>query len=53
MSIGLVDFNSISGMLHHVGMRGRAKVLPHNQETANRIFKKYCGCMISPITFVA
>jgi hypothetical protein len=43
VAIGFVDFNPVSGMLHHVGMRGTAEVLPHNQETAKRIIQKYCG----------
>jgi len=43
VAIGFVDFNPVSGMLHHVGMRGTAEVLPYKQETARRIIQKYCG----------
>jgi hypothetical protein len=42
-AIGFVDFDPDSGMLHHVGMRGTAAVLPFDPEIARRIFRKYCG----------
>jgi hypothetical protein len=42
-AIGVVDFDPASGVLHHVGMRGTADVLPYDPDSARRIIQKYCG----------
>lgn len=43
VALGVVDFDPASGMLHHVGMRGTAEVLPYDRDIARRIIRKYCG----------
>jgi hypothetical protein len=43
VAIGFVDFDPASGMLHHVGMRGTADVLPYDSSISRRIVQKYCG----------
>ena len=38
-----VDFDASSGLVHHVGMRGRAGVEDWNEERAKRILRHYLG----------
>jgi pyridoxamine 5'-phosphate oxidase-like protein len=43
-AIGMVDFDCQSGLVQHVGMRGRATVEPFDPEVARRLFARYLGC---------
>ena len=42
-AIGVVDWRPASGLSQHVGLRGRAEVLPFDPAVARTIFKKYFG----------
>ena len=42
-ALGIVDWNLATGLCHHVGMRGRAEVLPFDPEVARTIFRRYFG----------
>lgn len=42
-SIGIVDFNIGTGLVHHVGFRGRAVLLPQETERVKRLFNRYMG----------
>jgi hypothetical protein len=42
-ALGIVDWNPASGLSHHVGIRGRAEVLPFDREVARTIFRRYFG----------
>jgi hypothetical protein len=42
-ALGIVDWNPASGLSHHVGIRGRAEVLPFDREVATTIFRRYFG----------
>ena len=42
-ALGIVDWDLASGLCHHVGMRGRAEVLPFDPEVARTIFRRYFG----------
>jgi hypothetical protein len=42
-AIAFVDFDASSGLVHHVGMRGRASVEDWNKERAKRILRRYLG----------
>ncbi len=42
-AIGIVDWNPATGLSHHVGLRGRAEVLPFDPAVARTIFRKYFG----------
>jgi len=42
-AIGIVDWSLTTGRCHHVGMRGRAEVLPFDPEMARTIFRRYFG----------
>ena len=42
-AIGIVDWDLASGRCHHVGMRGRATVLPFDPAVARTIFRRYFG----------
>jgi nitroimidazol reductase NimA-like FMN-containing flavoprotein (pyridoxamine 5'-phosphate oxidase superfamily) len=39
----MVDFDRHRGMVHHVGMRGRATVAPFDRERALRLLRRYLG----------
>ena len=43
MCLGIVDWEPATGLSHHVGMRGRAEVLPFDRATAKTIFRRYFG----------
>jgi methenyltetrahydromethanopterin cyclohydrolase len=38
-----VDFERSSGLVQHVGFRGRAHLLPHDAEKLRRLLKRYLG----------
>jgi Pyridoxamine 5'-phosphate oxidase len=42
-ALALVDFDRESGRVHHVGMRGRARVCPFDRERARRLLARYLG----------
>lgn len=42
-AIGIVDWDPASGLSQHVGLRGRAEVLPFDTAVARTIFGKYFG----------
>jgi hypothetical protein len=42
-AVGVVDFDRRRGLVHHVGMRGRATVAPFDPERAARLLARYLG----------
>jgi pyridoxamine 5'-phosphate oxidase-like protein len=42
-AIGIVDFDRGTGLVQHVGMRGRATVEPFDAERARRLLTRYIG----------
>jgi hypothetical protein len=42
-ALGIVDWDLATGCSHHVGIRGRAEVLPFDREMARTIFRRYFG----------
>jgi Pyridoxamine 5'-phosphate oxidase len=42
-AIGIVDFDLGRGLVHHVGMRGRASVEPFDADRASRLLRRYLG----------
>jgi hypothetical protein len=42
-AIGIVDFDRTAGLVHHVGMRGRATVEPFDPNRARRLLTRYLG----------
>jgi hypothetical protein len=42
-AIGIVDWDLATGLNQHVGLRGRAEVVPFDAEKAKTIFRKYFG----------
>jgi hypothetical protein len=42
-ALGIVDWDPATGRSHHVGMRGRAEVVPHDPAMARTIFRRYFG----------
>jgi hypothetical protein len=42
-ALGVVDWNPGTGLSHHVGLRGRAEVLPFDTAMARTIFRRYFG----------
>jgi hypothetical protein len=42
-ALGIVDWEPATGLSHHVGMRGRAEVLPFDRAMAKTIFRRYFG----------
>jgi hypothetical protein len=42
-AIGIVDFDVERGLVHHVGMRGRATVEPFDPDRATRLLRRYLG----------
>ncbi|HEY0379095.1 MAG TPA: pyridoxamine 5'-phosphate oxidase family protein [Pyrinomonadaceae bacterium] len=42
-AVGVVDFDASTGLVRHVGFRGRASLRPHDEEKAARIFSRYMG----------
>jgi hypothetical protein len=42
-ALGIVDWDRHSGRSHHVGLRGRAEVLPFDVGMARTIFRRYFG----------
>src|SRR5262245_18513072 len=42
-AIGIVDWDPGTGRSHHVGLRGKAEVLPFDPAMARTIFRRYFG----------
>jgi hypothetical protein len=42
-ALGIVDWDPATGLSQHVGMRGRAEVLPFDRAMARTIFRRYFG----------
>jgi Pyridoxamine 5'-phosphate oxidase len=42
-AISIVDFDLQRGLVHHVGMRGRASVEPFDPDRATRLLRRYLG----------
>jgi hypothetical protein len=42
-AIGIVDFDLLTGLVQHVGFRGRAIVEPHDKSRAKRLLSRYLG----------
>jgi hypothetical protein len=42
-AIAFVDFDVSTGLVHHVGMRGRASVEDWNKDRAKQILRRYLG----------
>ena len=42
-ALGIVDWDAATGLSHHVGLRGRAEVLPLDAAMARTIFRRYFG----------
>jgi pyridoxamine 5'-phosphate oxidase-like protein len=42
-AVGIVDFDRASGLVQHVGMRGRATVEPFDENRARRLLRRYLG----------
>lgn len=40
-AISIVDFDMMKGIVHHVGLRGTATILPFDAERAKRILRRY------------
>jgi hypothetical protein len=42
-ALGIVDWRPATGLSQHVGIRGRAEVLPFDPDKARAVFRKYFG----------
>lgn len=42
-ALGIVDFDVATGLVQHVGFRGRARLLPHDRERLQRLLRRYLG----------
>lgn len=42
-AVGVVEFDGSTGLVHHVGLRGRATVEPFAAERARRLLIRYLG----------
>ena len=42
-AIGVVDYDPSTGLVQHVGFRGRASLEPHDAERMIRLLKRYMG----------
>ncbi len=42
-ALGIVDFNRATGLVQHVGFRGRARLVPHDRERLQRLLSRYLG----------
>ena len=44
-AIGVVDFDASTGLVQHVGFRGRAYLMPHDPERMEQVLSRYMGGM--------
>lgn len=42
-AIGIIDFDVSTGLVQHVGFRGRARLEPHDEERMKRLLGRYMG----------
>ncbi len=42
-AIGIVDFDISSGLVQHVGFRGRGYLQPHDEERMKQLLRRYLG----------
>ncbi|MBD0369747.1 MAG: pyridoxamine 5'-phosphate oxidase family protein [Pyrinomonadaceae bacterium] len=42
-AIGIVDYDSSTGLVQHVGFRGRATLEPHDADRMTRLLSRYMG----------
>lgn len=42
-AVGIVDFDASTGVVRHVGFRGRARLMPHDAERMKRLLGRYMG----------
>jgi hypothetical protein len=42
-AVGVVDFDPATGLVQHVGMRGRARLEPHDEGRLRRLLGRYMG----------
>jgi Pyridoxamine 5'-phosphate oxidase len=42
-ALGIVDFEPVSGLVQHVGMRGHATIEPFDVQRARRLLRRYLG----------
>lgn len=42
-AIGIVNFDRTSGLVQHVGFRGRARLEPQDEERMKRLLRRYLG----------
>lgn len=42
-ALGIVDFDVSTGLVQHVGFRGRARLEPHDAERMKRLLARYMG----------
>ena len=42
-ALGIVDFDISTGLVQHVGFRGRARIEPHDSDRMKRLFSRYMG----------
>ena len=42
-AIGIVDFNPLTGLVQHVGFRGKAYLQPHDKERMKQLLSRYMG----------
>ncbi|HEX8775290.1 MAG TPA: pyridoxamine 5'-phosphate oxidase family protein [Pyrinomonadaceae bacterium] len=42
-AIGIVDFERSTGLVQHLGFRGRARLEPHDAERMKRLLSRYLG----------
>lgn len=42
-AVGIVDFDVSTGLVQHVGFRGRARLEPHDTERMKRVLSRYMG----------
>jgi hypothetical protein len=42
-AISMIDFDRSTGLVEHVGMRGKASIQPFDQERARKLLKRYLG----------
>jgi len=46
-AIGIVDFNPQTGLVQHLGFRGRAHLEPHDRQRMKRLLSRYLGKELS------
>ncbi len=42
-AVGIVDFDPARGLVQHVGVRGRAAIVPFDRARARRLLRRYLG----------